>query len=102
MHRSWGKHSTNYDHTHCYLARRRYSYNCGQTRRRCSLPYFLLPKLEGDLVPFGAETTGRTRDRGLAYAVDRCNLWGAEAYERWYGEEVEQEQEEHEQQLQLG
>ena len=61
-----------------------------QTRRRCSLPYFLLPKLEGDLVPFGAETTGRTRDRGLAYAVDRCNLWGAEAYERWYGEEVEE------------
>lgn len=61
-----------------------------QTQRRCSLPYFLLPKLEGELVPFGAEPTGRTRDRGLAYAVDRASLWGPEATAQWYGNEIEE------------
>ena len=43
---------------------------------------------QGELVPFGAEATGRTRDRGLAYVIDRTNLWGPEAYSAWYGDEV--------------
>jgi hypothetical protein len=63
-----------------------------QTGRRCSLPYFLLPKLEGELVPFGAKpsaSSGGGRDRGLAYAVDRMNLFGSSSA-RWYGEEVEE------------
>lgn len=63
-----------------------------QTTRRCSLPYFLLPRLEGELVPFGAEPTGRTRDRGLAYAVDRATLWGPQATAQWYGDEIKEAQ----------
>jgi isopenicillin N synthase-like dioxygenase len=57
---------------------------------RCSLPYFLMPKLEGPLVPFGQRPSDdRTyRDRGLAYTVDRARLFSDSA-ERWYPGEAE-------------
>jgi len=62
---------------------------------RVSLPYFLLPHLEGDLVPFHepqsrvgprASEARAGRDRALAYAVDRCALF-RDAADRWYRED---------------
>jgi len=52
----------------------------GETR--VSLPFFLLPKMEGALVPFGGDATGgdetgivQDRDRGLNAAVNRMSTF---------------------------
>ena len=64
---------------------------------RISLPYFLFPILEGDLVPFdedqsragyNATEERQGRDRGLAYAVDRCNLF-PDAANKFYAKDYE-------------
>eukprot|EP00947_MAST-08B_sp_MAST-8B-sp1_P003016 g3016.t1 len=63
---------------------------------RVSLPYFLLPSLDGELIPFDEQlatcppaVTKVVRDRGAAYALDRMNLFPAVA-RRWYPQEHRQ------------
>ena len=64
----------------------------GETR--VSMPYFLLPKMEGDLVPFGkseADTVGAGgyesgRDRGANASVNRMGTF-PQVTRRWWAEE---------------
>ena len=64
----------------------------GETR--VSMPYFLLPKMEGDLVPFGkseADTLGAGgyesgRDRGANASVNRMGTF-PQVTRRWWAEE---------------
>jgi isopenicillin N synthase-like dioxygenase len=60
---------------------------------RISLPYFLLPNMEGSLVPFGdaADDTGydSSRDRGTNACVNRMNLF-RQVTKQWWAEEFEE------------
>ena len=64
----------------------------GETR--ISMPYFLIPKMEGDLVPFGKSTTSKTgaagykagRDRGANACVNRMGTF-PQVTRRWWQEE---------------
>jgi len=65
-------------------------------RPRVSLPFFLLPSLDGELRPFDA--TARVelpyfpkRNRRLSYAVNRMALFG-KAREKWFSKEFEEAQ----------
>jgi hypothetical protein len=58
------------------------------------MPYFLIPKMEGDLVPFGkseADSKGAGgyeagRDRGANASVNRMGTF-PQVTKRWWGEE---------------
>ena len=64
----------------------------GETR--VSMPYFLLPKMEGDLVPFGKSAAGTVgaggyesgRDRGANASVNRMGTF-PQVTRRWWAEE---------------
>ena len=64
----------------------------GETR--ISMPYFLIPKMEGDLIPFGktkADTLGAAgyesgRDRGANASVNRMGTF-PQVTRRWWAEE---------------
>ena len=64
----------------------------GETR--VSMPYFLLPKMEGDLIPFGkteADSVGVAgyesgRDRGANASVNRMGTF-PQVTRRWWTEE---------------
>eukprot|EP01062_Namystynia_karyoxenos_P084120 TRINITY_DN9831_c0_g1_i1.p1 TRINITY_DN9831_c0_g1~~TRINITY_DN9831_c0_g1_i1.p1 ORF type:complete len:208 (+),score=61.49 TRINITY_DN9831_c0_g1_i1:617-1240(+) len=62
---------------------------------RVSLPYFLLPRLDGSLLPFTVDpVTARHKpraDRGLLYAADRMRIFD-KASRRWYSREWPQVQ----------
>lgn len=58
------------------------------TKRRISLPYFLLPSLEGDLEPFDGSKP-KPRNRGLDYALDRMTLFHR-CTNQWHAEEFKQ------------
>ena len=67
----------------------------GETR--VSMPYFLLPKMEGDLVPFGKSEAGTLgaggyesgRDRGANASVNRMGTF-PQVTRRWWAEEYEE------------
>ena len=67
----------------------------GETR--VSMPYFLLPKMEGDLIPFGkseASSVGAAgyesgRDRGANASVNRMGTF-PQVTRRWWTEEYEE------------
>ena len=67
----------------------------GETR--VSMPYFLLPKMEGDLIPFGkfeADSIGFAgyesgRDRGANASVNRMGTF-PQVTRRWWAEEFEE------------
>merc|ERR1712151_274164 len=63
----------------------------GETR--VSLPYFLVPKMEGALIPFGEpkSDTGydKDRDRGTNAAINRLNLF-RQVTKRWWQAEFDQ------------
>ncbi|MCS5582134.1 MAG: hypothetical protein NZ777_01325, partial [Pseudomonadales bacterium] len=64
----------------------------GETR--ISMPYFLIPKMEGDLVPFGKSAASNTgaagykagRDRGANACVNRMGTF-PQVTRRWWQEE---------------
>jgi hypothetical protein len=64
----------------------------GETR--ISMPYFLLPKMDGDLVPFGKSAADKTgaagyeagRDRGANACVNRMGTF-PQVTRRWWVEE---------------
>ena len=64
----------------------------GETR--VSMPYFLLPKMEGDLIPFGkseADSLGAAgyesgRDRGANASVNRMGTF-PQVTRRWWADE---------------
>jgi hypothetical protein len=66
----------------------------GETR--VSMPYFLLPKMEGDLVPFGKTRAAQQgaagyqagRDRGANACVNRMGTF-PQVTRRWWAEEFE-------------
>lgn len=61
---------------------------------RVSMPYFLLPKMEGDLIPFGRKEAGAEgaagynagRDRGANACVNRMGTF-PQVTRRWWAEE---------------
>ena len=63
---------------------------------RVSMPYFLLPKMEGDLVPFGKAQAAQEgaagyqagRDRGANACVNRMGTF-PQVTRRWWAEEFE-------------
>jgi len=64
----------------------------GETR--ISLPYFLIPKMDGPLIPFGQagdDYTGydKDRDRGTNAAVNRLNLF-RQVTKRWWQSEFDE------------
>jgi len=63
----------------------------GQTR--VSMPYFLLPRMDGDLIPFGRQEADETasgynlgRDRGANACVNRMGTF-PQVTRRWWAEE---------------
>jgi hypothetical protein len=66
----------------------------GETR--VSMPYFLLPKMDGDLVPFGRSSADKTgaagyqagRDRGANACVNRMGTF-PQVTRRWWVDEFE-------------
>ena len=68
-----------------------------QGETRVSMPYFLIPKMEGDLVPFGksaADMRGAAgynagRDRGANASVNRMGTF-PQVTRRWWAEEFEE------------
>ncbi|MDG1033008.1 MAG: 2OG-Fe(II) oxygenase family protein, partial [Luminiphilus sp.] len=66
----------------------------GETR--VSMPYFLLPKMEGDLVPFGRSAADKTgaagyeagRDRGANACVNRMGTF-PQVTRHWWVDEFE-------------
>ena len=77
----------------------------GETR--VSMPYFLIPKMEGDLVPFGksaASDAGAAgynagRDRGANACVNRMGTF-PQVTRRWWVEEFKQLSEIHREEVQ--
>ena len=67
----------------------------GETR--VSMPYFLLPKMEGDLIPFGKSTVSvegaagykAGRDRGANACVNRMGTF-PQVTRRWWVEEFKE------------
>ena len=67
----------------------------GETR--VSMPYFLLPKMDGDLVPFGKSAAANTgvggyeagRDRGANAAADLMRTFSG-VTRRWWAKEFAQ------------
>lgn len=67
----------------------------GETR--ISMPYFLLPKMEGDLIPFGKKAASEDsvsgydvgRDRGANACVNRMSTF-PQVTRRWWVDEFEQ------------
>ena len=67
----------------------------GETR--VSMPYFLIPKMDGDLIPFGksaADMEGAAgyqagRDRGANASVNRMGTF-PQVTRRWWAEEFEE------------
>lgn len=57
------------------------------TKRRISIPYFLLPSLDKDLEPFDGRKPN-PRNRGVDYALDRMTLF-SRCTKRWYPDEYE-------------
>ena len=78
----------------------------GETR--VSMPYFLLPKMEGDLIPFGkstAEDEGAAgykagRDRGANASVNRMGTF-PQVTRRWWKEEFEELNQKHREEVQM-
>ena len=74
---------------------------------RISMPYFLLPKMEGDLVPFGkshADESGAAgyeagRDRGANACVNRMGTF-PQVTRRWWGDEYAALREQQEKEVQ--
>ncbi len=88
MHLSEGRYSATLHRVNTTLIPR------GETR--VSMPYFLLPKMEGDLVPFGQSEAAHQgaagyeagRDRGANACVNRMGTFPA-VTRRWWVEEFE-------------
>ena len=76
----------------------------GETR--VSMPYFLLPKMEGPLVPFGDSEEGDAidtgyemdRDRGTNAAVNRMGTF-PQCTRRWWKEEYKTLSEKHQREV---
>ena len=89
MHLSEGRYSATLHRVNTTLIPR------GETR--VSMPYFLIPKMEGDLVPFGkskADLLGvggyeSGRDRGANASVNRMGTF-PQVTRRWWSEEYEE------------
>ena len=86
MHLSEGRYSATLHRVNTTLIPR------GETR--VSMPYFLIPKMEGDLIPFGKSKAGSVgvggyesgRDRGANASVNRMGTF-PQVTRRWWAEE---------------
>ena len=78
----------------------------GETR--VSMPYFLLPKMEGDLIPFGKSTAADEgaagykagRDRGANASVNRMGTF-PQVTRRWWKEEFDELNQKHREEVQM-